>query len=135
MIRLFVVLLCFCSTVLARDLEPESQQIHFWEQQIVDYTNQQRVRNGLQPVVIDWGLMRSARQHTLNMIGSGYRHSGQNCMENIAYGQDSSYGVVLDWYNSPGHRANMLNSSVCRIGVSVYRSLSGQHYYTQQFLP
>lgn len=42
--------------------------------------------------------------------------------ENIAKGQTSPAEVMNQWMNSPGHRANILNSSYTQIGIAYYNS-------------
>jgi uncharacterized protein YkwD len=64
----------------------------------------------------------------LQEYGVSYRAAG----ENIAYGQRSPQEVVTGWMNSPGHRANILNSSFNKIGIGVYQS-SGTIYWSQLF--
>jgi uncharacterized protein YkwD len=53
--------------------------------------------------------------------------------ENIAYGYTSAAAVMTAWMNSPGHRANILNSSFTEIGVSVRVGTDGILYFTQNF--
>jgi uncharacterized protein YkwD len=54
--------------------------------------------------------------------------------ENIAMGQRSSTEAVQSWMSSPGHRANILDASYTRIGVSAYRTPDGTIFWCQQFL-
>jgi len=42
--------------------------------------------------------------------------------ENIAKGQTSPMEVMNQWMNSPGHRANILNTSFTQIGIAYYNS-------------
>ncbi|HSQ58384.1 MAG TPA: CAP domain-containing protein [Gemmata sp.] len=53
--------------------------------------------------------------------------------ENIAYGYTSAASVMTAWMNSPGHRANILNSTFTEIGVSVWAGTDGTLYFTQDF--
>lgn len=112
--------------------EPETYPI---EVKIVELTNQERVRHGLRPLRLDFRLLRSARRHTAWMTRQQIlQHTNQPVGENIAMGQRSTKEVVQDWMNSPGHRANILNVSYTRIGVSAYRTPDGTIYWCQQFL-
>lgn len=52
--------------------------------------------------------------------------------ENIAYGQQTPEAVVTAWMNSPGHRANILNSNYGRLGVGYYY-VNGTPYWVQVF--
>ena len=105
------------------------------ENAVIQRTNQERVRRGLRPLAIDFGLLASARKHAAWMTRRhSLQHTNQPVAENIAMGQNSSDEVVRDWMSSPGHRANILNASYSRIGVAAYTSTSGTVYWCQQFL-
>ena len=64
----------------------------------------------------------------LSESGVTYLRAG----ENIASGQKSASEVVNAWMNSPGHRANILNSSYSRIG-SASVNIDGTLYWVQLF--
>ncbi|BDF33973.1 hypothetical protein CE91St62_20380 [Lachnospiraceae bacterium] len=53
--------------------------------------------------------------------------------ENIAWGQKSPQEVMKGWMNSPGHRANIMNSRYTTIGVGHYQNQKGTNYWTQLF--
>lgn len=57
-----------------------------------------------------------------------YRAAG----ENIAMGQTSAESVMKAWMNSPGHKANILNSNYGKIGIGMYEK-NGTKYWTQMF--
>ena len=120
-----------------------------FEQQVIDLTNEKRASRGLKPLNANWELSRVARyksqdmannkyfSHTsptygspFNMIknfGIKYRSAG----ENIAYGQRTPAQVVNSWWNSAGHRANMLNANYTDIGVGY---VANGNYWTQMFI-
>src|SRR5690625_2942548 len=54
--------------------------------------------------------------------------------ENVAYGQPSNAAVVKAWFNSPGHKANMLNKGYTHMGAAVAYGSDGAPYYAQVFL-
>ena len=109
--------------------------MHPVENNMVKYTNAQRARHGLPPLVVDARLQQSARRHAAWMTTSHtLRHTSAPVGENIAMGQSSSVEAVQDWMNSPGHRANMLNRGYTRIGASAYTARSGQRFWCLQFL-
>ena len=56
----------------------------------------------------------------------------QSVGENIAYGYPTPEAVEDTWMNSPGHRANILNSGYTHIGVGAYND-NGTLYWTQVF--
>lgn len=102
-----------------------------FEQAMVNEANEYRKRFGLRPLVPDAGLMRSARQHSTNMASRrSMYHGGTSGWsgENVAWNQADAKDVTRAWYNSPGHRANMLNSRFTKIGVG-----GVNRYWTQQF--
>ena len=100
--------------------------------EVVRLTNSARSQNGYAALVEDGALSEAAAvrareiarsfSHTrpsgasfssaLSESGVSYLRAG----ENIASGQKSASEVVNAWMNSPGHRANILNSSYSRIG-------------------
>ncbi len=53
--------------------------------------------------------------------------------ENIAWGYSSPAAVMTGWMNSPGHRANILNTSYTHIGIGVHDS-GATIWWTQVFL-
>jgi uncharacterized protein YkwD len=60
-------------------------------------------------------------------------HTSAPVAENIAMGQTTAPEVLQSWMNSPGHRANILNASHTKIGISAYRTKSGTVFWCQQF--
>ncbi len=60
----------------------------------------------------------------MKSFGISYKAAG----ENIAMGQKTPEQVVQAWMDSPGHRANIMNSSFTHIGVGYVAS---GNYWTQ----
>ncbi|NMP37619.1 MAG: LysM peptidoglycan-binding domain-containing protein [Clostridiales bacterium] len=120
-----------------------------FEEQVVNLTNQKRRANGLSDLKLNWELSRVARyksqdmhdrsyfSHTSPTYGSPFKMmsdfgiSYRSAGENIARGQTTPQAVVNAWWNSEGHRANMLNASYTQIGVGYY---SDGNYWTQMFI-
>ena len=116
--------------------------------EVVRLTNSARSQNGYAALVEDGALSDAAAvrareiarsfSHTrpsgasfssaLSESGVTYLRAG----ENIASGQKSASEVVNAWMNSPGHRANILNSSYSRIG-SASVNIDGTLYWVQLF--
>ena len=116
--------------------------------EVVRLTNSARSQNGYAALVEDGALSEAAAvrareiarsfSHTrpsgasfssaLSESGVSYLRAG----ENIASGQKSASEVVNAWMNSPGHRANILNSSYLRIG-SASVNIDGTLYWVQLF--
>ena len=126
-----------------------SFSITAYENEVVRLVNQKRAEHGLKPLTPDWQLSRVARYKSQDMkdigyfshtsptygspfdmmkkFGISYRSAG----ENIAKGYATPTAVVNAWMNSPGHRANILNSSYTHIGVGY---VSSGNYWTQMFI-
>jgi uncharacterized protein YkwD len=87
--------------------------------------------HGLRPLQPLRELLSTAQQHSYNMRHVyGFRHGGTSgwSAENIAAGQPDAVSATQSWYNSGGHRANMLNPGYSYIGVGYYNGM-----WTQQF--
>ena len=52
--------------------------------------------------------------------------------ENVAVGYTAAT-VTKAWYNSPGHKANMLNKRFTHIGIGIAYDTNGRAYFTQTF--
>jgi uncharacterized protein YkwD len=52
--------------------------------------------------------------------------------ENIAYGQPDPADVMADWMASSGHRANILNCDLTRLGVGIAAG-GGGPWWTELF--
>lgn len=120
-----------------------------FEERVIELTNQKRVGAGLKPLTANWELSRVARYKSQDMVdkkyfshtsptygspfdmmkkfGISYRAAG----ENIAYGQRTPEAVVDAWWNSPGHKANMMNPNFTQIGVGY---VANGNYWTQMFI-
>lgn len=118
---------------------------------IFTLVNQERAKAGLAPLVLDTIATRTAYDHALDMRMRGYfdhdtpegmtpgqRLAGAGCMfrdwaENIAEGDPTPADVMLDWMNSPEHRANMMNSQFTHMGIGVCFSGSTP-YWVEDFV-
>ncbi len=119
-----------------------------WGFQVLDLVNKERAANGLSALVMDGGLMDSAkvRASEITQYFSHTRPNGESCFtawpdsqhgkyylgENIAAGQTSPQAVVNAWMNSPGHRANILNANFTGLGAYVVKTDDGYGYYWVQ---
>ncbi len=102
---------------------------------VVELTNKERKANGLKPYIMDSTLMELAMIRAAEMKGiKSMTHTRPNgdpgnriiydawgivlrTGENIARGQGSADEVVEQWINSPGHRANILDTYFNRMGA------------------
>ncbi|BAZ14034.1 SCP-like extracellular [Calothrix sp. NIES-4071] len=117
-----------------------------FEQQVLELTNQERVKSGLAPLKANAELNYAADEYAELMSQNRYfSHTGpdgskpwdraasvgfeaQTMGENIAAGQKTPQDVVQAWMNSPGHRANILNPSFTQLGVGF-----DNNYWVQDF--
>lgn len=123
-------------------------------------TNRQRSLNGLPSLQFQLGCRQAAQLHAQDMVDynffdhvnpyvASHRSLSQRVelfnvewfgiAENIAYGtQGGTYNEVAayflnNWMNSPGHRANILNSSYTHMGTgAVNKATSGLNFYCVQ---
>ena len=125
-----------------------SASVTAYESEVVRLVNEIRISHGLKPLTEDWQLSRVARYKSQDMRDLGYfSHTSptygspfemmknfgityRTAGENIAKGYSTPKAVVDAWMNSPGHRANILNSSYTHIGVGYVTS---GNYWTQMF--
>jgi uncharacterized protein YkwD len=108
-------------------------------QTIVALANQARAAVGVSSLAWDPALAIAARQHCLRMAAEGsisHRYAGEADLseragqagahfslieENVATGPDPAT-IHEEWMHSSGHRANLLNREVDRVGVAVVYS-------------
>ncbi|WP_225229604.1 CAP domain-containing protein [Sporosarcina quadrami] len=129
--------------------QEQNQSISAVEQAVLNLTNAERQKAGLQPLQIDNKLMNSARQKSTDMATKNYfSHTSptygspfdqmkangisyKSAAENIAMGQRSAEEVVKGWMESPGHRQNILTPEFTHIGIGYD---ANGNYWTQQFI-
>ena len=101
---------------------------------LVDLHNQARTSNSwmrkIDPLQMDNVLMKYAQDWAEHMAkNSRLKHSNMKeimslgfsfVSENIAYGQKTEESVMTTWLHSPGHRKNILNTSIDKIGCGFY---------------
>ena len=128
------------------------------EEYIIQLTNKEREENSLSPLMYNNTMRNYAMIKGEDMVnndyfahedlngnyisyymredGVNYSAWGENLSWNSGYNFKTSYEVaeffVNGWMNSPGHRANILNSNFKEIGVGVIQTGS-QYYGIQQF--
>lgn len=129
--------------------QADKSELSEYEQEVVNLTNEEREKNGLEPLEIDKELSSVAREKSSDMqennyfdhnsptYGSPFDMMDQfqidytSAGENIAKGQPTPEEVVDAWMNSEGHRENILNGSFTHIGVGY---LDDGNVWTQQFI-
>lgn len=121
---------------------------HAMERQIFDLANVFRQKNNISLLQWDDLIATTARKHSQDMSEREYfEHSnpeGQSpfdrmkadgitysrAAENIAVGYLDAMDVHNGWINSQGHRKNILNGSLQRLGVGVFEGYYTQNFYT-----
>jgi uncharacterized protein YkwD len=124
-----------------------------FETKILTLVNQERAAQNLYSLSWDTELHDAAHSHSVDMATNNYfSHTSQDgrtfsdriaaagyeyntAGENIAAGYSTPEAAMNGWMNSDGHKANILNSSYCDLGVG-YAYDSGStygHYWTQDF--
>lgn len=104
--------------------------------QVLALVNQQRAAYGLAPLTMDTKLNQAANKRAMEIsqVFDHTRPNGTSCFtvlgeynisygfagENIAAGFSTPESVVQTWMNSPGHRANILNSNYKKLGIGYY---------------
>jgi len=125
------------ASVLALTLGPDVASAETAEAaQVVALINDERAARGLARLVSDPRLTAAAEDYAAEMatanffshVGpNGSRMTGRNeahgylgwqfMGENLGAGQTTPARVVLEWMNSPPHRANLLAPDACEAGV------------------
>ena len=121
------------------------------EKEVFDLINKQRIQNGLSPLKENSELQRVAIIKAQDMVNNNYfshtsptygspfdmmksfKISYNTAGENIA-GNSSNSDAVIAWMNSPGHRANILNSSFNQTGIGVVNGSKYGKIYVQMFI-
>lgn len=125
--------------------------------QVLELTNQERARAGLEPFQLSTQLSNICQDHCWDMAHNDFfSHTGSNGSsgveraeakgypypyvgENIAAGYSTPESVVTAWMNSPGHRKNILNPYYKEIGIGYYHlendtgNVNYKDYWTQNF--
>ncbi|GGD04760.1 hypothetical protein GCM10007216_39250 [Thalassobacillus devorans] len=127
----------------------QNSELSQFEQQVVELTNQERQKQGLEPLEADAELSKVARDKSQDMATNGYfSHNSpthgspfdmmkaygidyRTAGENIAKGQRSPEEVVNGWMNSEGHRKNIMNPNFTHIGVG---HVENGNVWTQMFI-
>lgn len=119
------------------------------EQTILSLVNKARKTMGMQALIWNEDLARSARYHAYDMCTQSYfehnsydKDENQKLVrvggtfdrikrfyktgfansENIAAGNSDPHDTYMQWYNSPGHYANMFNPESKYVGIGYYQS-------------
>ena len=120
------------------------------EDKILELMNAKRVEAGLKPLTIDNTLVQVARYKSDHMIQYNYfdhvtpqgtkysdwlkaiGYTYTTAGENIAYNNYDAVELFTQWWNSPGHRENMMNPSYTKVGIGVVQG-NNKFMGTQEF--
>lgn len=127
--------------------QPVDQQQ--FARQVLDLVNQERGKAGLQPLSLDANLMKAAQDKSDDMVKNNYmshyapngedpftrmqRDGAMGLAENIAGGQQTPQDVVNAWMGDEGHRDNILNAQVTKMGLGVADGGPYGRMWTQDF--
>lgn len=115
------------------------------EAAILDLLNEQRAAAGLKPLTMSSEISDFSRNWSADMSTGGFRHnpnfgrmpgSCRAMAENIAMTYThKGLGAALFkmWWNSPGHKANMMSPKFTRIGIGIVCADGKGCYATQNF--
>jgi len=119
--------------------EAERQRAELTVEDLVELTNIERVRAGLNPVTNNTKLNLSAQAKAQDMAERNYwahdtpdgkspftfitaaGYSFDNAGENLACGHPDNQTVVTGWMNSPKHRENMLKTEYTEVGFGIIK--------------
>lgn len=117
------------------------------EQQIGTLINEQRARAGLPPLTVYVSLSSASEVWAAHLARNGlFEHSSSGWRsdrlgpagwaatgENIAAGYTTARGAMDGWMASPGHKANILNSSYRGVGIGYVSGGPYGHYWVTIF--
>ncbi len=111
--------------------------------EVVRLVNEERTKQGLEPLDVDENLMELARIRAEELEGkfSHERPDGTHIAqtfsggENIAGDYPSPSAVMEAWMGSEGHRNNILRERFHYIGVGCYQDANGDLHWVQLFSP
>ncbi|HMS75101.1 CAP domain-containing protein [Gordonia sp. (in: high G+C Gram-positive bacteria)] len=114
------------------------------EDELVALANGARAGSGLGTLWVHQGLVGFARGHAATLAAElNLYHQDMTpildqtdlnwAAENVACGQPDAATAHLAWWNSPGHRENLMNPEFDRIGVGVAQGRNGTWFYVQLF--
>lgn len=125
------------------------------EQAVLELINKERVRQGMAKLEWDENLARAARYHAYDLATQDYfdhdSHDRTNDKlvevggtferirkfysasfvnsENIAAGNSTAEATYQQWFDSPGHYANMFNSASRKVGLGVFYDENSTYGY------
>lgn len=126
-------------------------EMNEYEWTVLYMTNKIRMANGLPPLSVSGELQQAAnvRSQEIQRVFSHNRPNGTSCFtaldecgvlweaagENIAAGQDNPEEVINAWWNSAGHKKNMLDSDFTHLaaGYTYNENTNYKEHWVQMF--
>ena len=120
------------------------------QNEMLKYVNEYRAEVGAEPLTIDRDLSIAATVRAIEIAYSGkFSHErpgmsgNDSCFtvlsdlnisrstlgENIAYGNSTVKATAVQWRNSSGHYANMINSNYKKIGIGIFKDEASKYKY------
>lgn len=149
LLLLMAASVCLVQACPAQAQAAAAQLMPGMAEQLLALANRSRAEAGVGRLVWDEQLAAAARAHTLRMAAEGpiaHRYDGEPTLadragragahfdsieENVAVGSGPA-AIHEGWMHSPGHRANLLNADVNRVGIAVVFS-NGVYYATADY--
>jgi len=134
-VMVFGFFLALCTLLLQGISTP--QTIAFGTSEVIALSNQYRTNAGLAALTTNTLLTNSAQAKADHMANNTYfahdapdgttpwsffasqGYDYNSAGENLALSNQSASSVVDGWYNSPGHRANMMNLTFTEVGYGI----------------
>ncbi len=112
----------------AQSTETDSLLTPF-EEKLLEFINQYRVRHGSSLLLFDAGLYELAKKHSAYMekrselshdhFDERFEQSGKSfCAENVGWNARTPDAQFRAWRSSQGHNSNMLNKKAKKAGIS-----------------
>lgn len=104
---------------------------------LLQETNEERVAGGLGSLTLNGSLNQAAQAKANDMAARNYwshntpdgnppwvffdaaGYDYKSAGENLAYGFDNSTETIIGWMNSPGHKANIMNTGYVDVGFGI----------------
>jgi hypothetical protein len=155
-LRIISFLICLSLILFVLNAPPLTQSLLAQTdpmQRVIELTNEVRMANGPSPLkrndilqqaavyIVEDNASRNTLSHTDGLgrdMGRRFQDFGYAysiAAENLAGGYASPETAIEGWMNSSGHRANILRTGLCEIGVGyTYRSgTTYGHFWSQTF--
>ncbi len=122
----------------------KQKRLEEFKVEVFHLVNTARIKNGLNPLVYNIQLEKTAQMHAEDMVKRDffahvnpdgidvmtrvktYKYDQRDVGENIALGQINPDEVMENWLNSPPHRKNLLKSNFTEMGVGVTEAEPGE---------